>query len=67
MKRANMQSGSLLHRKYLHILLPAFIGSVIAYLDRVNIAYAALTMDADFEFSAQVYGTGAGSTHHNKW
>jgi len=51
---------SLLHKKYLHIILPVFIGSVIAYLDRVNIAYAALTMNADLGFSAQVYGAGAG-------
>lgn len=33
---------------------------MIAYLDRVNIAYAALTMNADLGFSAQVFGMGAG-------
>jgi sugar phosphate permease len=55
-----MPQPSLLQKKYLHIILPAFIGSVIAYLDRVNIAYAALTMNADLGFSAQVYGAGAG-------
>ncbi len=53
-------TSSLLQRKYLHIILPAFIGSVIAYLDRVNIAYAALTMNTDLGFSAQVFGMGAG-------
>ena len=51
---------SLVKRRYLHIILPAFIGSVIAYLDRVNIAYAALTMNADLGFSAEVFGMGAG-------
>ena len=51
---------SLLQKKYLHIILPAFIGSVIAYLDRINIAYAALTMNTDLGFSAQIYGAGAG-------
>lgn len=51
---------SFLKRRYLHVVLPVFIGSIIAYLDRVNIAYAALTMNADMGFSAAVFGTGAG-------
>ncbi len=33
---------------------------VIAWLDRVNISFAALQMNADLGFSAQVYGFGAG-------
>ncbi len=57
---ASRQSGSLLARKYLHIILPLFVGSIIAYLDRVNIAYAALTMNADLGFSATAFGMGAG-------
>ncbi len=32
----------------------------VAYLDRVNIGFAALTMNADLGFSATVFGTGAG-------
>ena len=51
---------SLLTRKYLHIILPLFLASVIAYLDRVNVAYAALTMNMDMGFSARVFGMGAG-------
>jgi sugar phosphate permease len=51
---------SLMKRKYFYIILPTFIGSVIAYLDRVNIAYAALTMNEDLGFSAQIFGMGAG-------
>jgi len=47
-------------RKYLHVIVPIFAGSLIAYLDRTNIAYAALTMNKDLGFSAQVYGMGAG-------
>lgn len=46
--------------RYFHVLLPLFIGSIIAYLDRVNIAYAALTMNQDLGFSAEVFGMGAG-------
>ena len=52
--------GSIRRRKYLHIILPLFIASVIAFLDRVNIAYAALTMNVDMGFSAAVFGMGAG-------
>lgn len=50
----------LIRRKYFYVVLPSFIGSVIAYLDRINIAYAALTMNQDLGFSAQVFGMGAG-------
>ena len=60
MELSETQAASFVRRKYLHIILPAFIGSVIAYLDRINIAYAALTMNTDLGFSAQVYGAGAG-------
>lgn len=47
-------------KRLLHIILPLFIGSVIAYLDRINIAYAALTMNKDLGFTASVFGMGAG-------
>jgi ACS family tartrate transporter-like MFS transporter len=32
----------------------------VAYLDRVNVGFAALTMNADLGFTATVFGTGAG-------
>jgi len=48
------------YKRLVHVLLPLFIASVIAYLDRVNLAYAALQMNADLGFSATVYGMGAG-------
>lgn len=47
-------------KAYLNIVLPAFIISVIAYLDRNNLSYAKLTMNADLGFSESVYGFGAG-------
>jgi MFS family permease len=50
-------TSSLVKRRYLHIILPTFIGSVIAYLDRVN---RGLTMNADLHFPAEVFGMGAG-------
>src|SRR3984893_9484787 len=33
---------------------------LLAFLDRVNVGFAALTMNADLRFSATVFGTGAG-------
>jgi len=51
---------SLARKRNLNILLPLFIGSVISYLDRVNIAFAALTMNKDLGFSAKAFGMGAG-------
>jgi MFS family permease len=33
---------------------------VVAYLDRVNVSYAALEMTADLGFTAEMYGLGAG-------
>ena len=48
-------------RKITFRLLP-FIGLLyfVAYLDRVNVGYAALTMNADIGLSAAAYGAGAG-------
>lgn len=50
----------LRRKTYLHIILPLFLTSIIAYLDRVNLSYAALTMNQDLSFSPQVFGLGAG-------
>ncbi|AUW59768.1 MFS transporter [Sphingobium sp. SCG-1] len=36
------------------------LGYLIAYMDRVNISFAALQMNADLGFSATVYGLGGG-------
>lgn len=47
-------------KAYLNIVLPLFVISVIAYIDRVNIGYAALTMNKDLGFDARVFGLGAG-------
>ncbi len=37
-----------------------FLLYVIAYLDRVNVGYAALDMNRDLGFSAAIYGFGSG-------
>ncbi|MBN1832061.1 MAG: hypothetical protein JW896_08110, partial [Deltaproteobacteria bacterium] len=51
---------TLNQKRWFYVILPLFIGSVIAYLDRVNIAYAALTMNQELGFSASIYSMGAG-------
>ena len=42
-------------------LVPFLIGCYfVAYLDRVNVGYAALQMKTDLQFSDDVYGLGSG-------
>lgn len=52
---------SKVQRKVAWRLIP-FLGLLylLAFLDRVNVGFAALTMNADLGFSAVVFGTGAG-------
>ena len=53
-------AASAKRKAYLRIILPLFIISVIAYIDRVNVSYAALTMNKDLGFNAEIFGLGAG-------
>lgn len=53
-------AASAKRKAYSNIVLPLFFASVIAYLDRVNIGYAALTMNKDLGLTAQMFGMGAG-------
>src|ERR1700687_5936701 len=46
---------------YLRLLPFCFILYFICYLDRVNIGFAALTMNKDLGLSGYVYGLGAGA------
>lgn len=43
-----------------HLLPLIGLGYGVAYLDRVNISFAALRMNADLHFSASIYGLGGG-------
>ena len=56
----NNPAASAERKAYRNVVLPLFIVSVIAYIDRVNIGYAALTMNKDLGFDARVFGMGAG-------
>ena len=57
---ASSVAASAKRKAYLNIVLPLFFVSVIAYLDRVNIGYAALTMNTDLGLSPTMFGMGAG-------
>ena len=46
---------------YLRLLPFCFVLYFICYLDRVNIGFAALTMNKDLGLSAYIYGLGAGA------
>ena len=51
----------LYRKRQLHIILPVFLVSVIAYLDRVNVAYAGMTMSKDLSWlTPEIFGAGAG-------
>jgi MFS family permease len=58
--QASVVAGSARIKAYRNIVLPLFLVSVIAYIDRVNISYAALTMNNDLHFGPDVFGFGAG-------
>ncbi len=50
-----------LHRKMMWRILPfLFVCYVVSYLDRVNVGFAALTMNKDIGLSATAFGVGAG-------
>ena len=60
-KYASIDFESLNKRRRLHIILPVFLVSVIAFLDRVNIAYAGMTMQRDLHWlTPEIFGAGAG-------
>ena len=53
--------GESAQRKAAWRLLPVIaVGYGLAYMDRINISFAALQMNKELHFSAAVYGFGAG-------
>ncbi|MHB8863750.1 MAG: MFS transporter [Pirellulaceae bacterium] len=53
-------AASARRKAYWNIVLPLFITSIIAYMDRINLSYAALTMNQDLRFTDEMFGLGAG-------
>jgi len=48
-------------RKALWRIVPLILLAYLcAYMDRVNVSFAAVQMNVDLEFSATIYGLGAG-------
>ncbi|MFO0923999.1 MAG: MFS transporter [Pirellulales bacterium] len=47
-------------KTYLNVIFPLFLTSIIAYLDRVNLSYATLTMKQSLGFDEKILGLGAG-------
>ncbi|MFC2740376.1 MAG: MFS transporter, partial [Selenomonas sp.] len=57
----NLDLARLRRKRDLRIILPVFLVSIIACIDRVNIAYAALTMTQDLDWiTPEIFGAGAG-------
>src|SRR5262249_43816438 len=54
------ENGPLISKIRWRLLPLMFAAYIIAYIDRVNIGFAALQMNADLGFSASTYGLGAG-------
>ena len=61
-----MVSGRALYAKISWRLIPyMFLLYIVAYLDRVNVGFAAMDMQRDLRFSNTVYGAGAGIFDHS--
>lgn len=60
LSEASRVEASARRKAYINVVLPLFLISVIAYIDRVNIGYAALTMNQELGFDSRVFGLGAG-------
>src|SRR4051794_2267955 len=57
----NKQEKDRVVKKVFYRLMPfVFIGYILAYIDRINIGFAALRMNADLGISTAVFGLGAG-------
>ena len=56
-----MVDGRALYAKISWRLIPyMFLLYIVAYLDRINVGFAAIDMQRDLGFSNTVYGAGAG-------
>jgi len=55
-----IQSDRILNRAAWHLIPFMMFMYVVSFLDRVNISFAALTMNHDLGFSPEAYGFGAG-------
>ena len=59
-KAATPVARSAMRKAFWRILPLILLAYLLAYIDRVNVSFAAASMNADLNFSATVYGLGAG-------
>ncbi len=57
---AQALEGATMRKVMLRIVPFLFLCYIVSYLDRVNVGFAALTMNQELGFSAEVFGLGAG-------
>jgi ACS family tartrate transporter-like MFS transporter len=57
---ANAVGRSAMRKSLWHILPLILLSYLCAYMDRVNVSFAAIQMNVDLSFSATIYGFGAG-------
>src|SRR5215203_5152692 len=57
---AEVNQGATVKKVFLRLMPVLFISYILAYIDRINIGFAALTMNADLGLSPYIYGLGAG-------
>lgn len=56
----SLEEQAVLGKTARHLIPLMGIMYLVSFLDRVNVSYAALTMNADIGFSASAFGLGAG-------
>jgi ACS family tartrate transporter-like MFS transporter len=60
MTRSTLGGRAAMRKAMWRIVPLILLAYIIAYLDRVNVSFAALQMNDDLKFSATIYGLGAG-------
>jgi D-galactonate transporter len=57
---SNAVSGATIKKVSIRLMPMLFVGYVLAYIDRINVGFAALKMNADVGISPYIFGLGAG-------
>src|SRR5215210_1611808 len=52
--------GATIKKVFLRLMPVLFISYILAYIDRINIGFAAIRMNVDLGISPYIYGLGAG-------
>jgi len=60
MPEVQVNPQKLIRKIFLHVLWLPFLLGVVSIIDRTNVGYAALRMNAELGFTATMYGLGAG-------